>query len=98
MQVGTGGIACAAGITDQAALVNTLTAADRPVAQVCIEGLISISMVNHHHVAIPAAYRSGINDNSAIRGGNQVTCKGSNINCQVHGPVIIPGEDGGCQL
>ena len=69
--------------TDHITLSHTLTASDIDRAQMSIERLEIIPMIDHDHVAIPIVVPTGIYDHACIRcihGFAQVAC---NIDAQV---------------
>src|SRR5258706_7026841 len=66
VEVWAGGVAGAARQADQVALEHALAAVDIPLAQVAIDSLPAIAVVDHNQVAIAKAVRSGPHNYAAV--------------------------------
>ena len=83
MQVRAGGIAGAAAVADGLAAIDALAALDVDGAQVGVEGLVAVAMVNHDHVAIAAADPTGVDDNATVSSEDAIAKTYANVNGKV---------------
>ena len=77
------GVTRCAGRTDDLTLVDTLAAAYEELTLMSIQGLESVAVINHGHIAITKIIPAGINDHAAVRGIDVITQIGSQVNGQM---------------
>src|SRR5579859_4404815 len=79
VQVRARRVAGAAGKANQAALEHALAADDVPLAQVAIDALPAVAVVDDHQVAEAKAVGAGVDDDAAVGGIDWVAQVSANI-------------------
>ena len=92
MQVNPGRIAGTACQTDHAPAADAPSAAGECLAEMRVQGLVAVPMINHDHVTIPTGRPARKYNNPKVSRDHAVTGPGRQINPQVARPVIIPGQ------
>ena len=89
MQVRAGRIARAAREADRLPLGNALPTTDLDAAQVGVERLVAVAVVDGDRVAVAAGGPSGEDHHARIRRPDRLAHSGADIDCQMPRPVIV---------
>ena len=95
MQMRAGRIARAANRPNDRALEHALPAANADGAQMCVQGLPAVAVIDHHHVAVAPVIPTRIHHHAIISGIDRIAGLSVDVDPQVVGAraVIEAGQE-----